>query len=54
MKVRASAVRRYLIDAGVSPARVVARGYGDDVPDSMDESREARRANRRVEVRAIK
>lgn len=45
---RAQAVVRYLKDKGVSPARIVARGYGKQKPrasDPLDPS------NRRVEAR---
>ncbi len=48
---RANAVRRYLIDQGVSPARIIARGFGDEAPEDDNSSAEGRRHNRRVEVR---
>lgn len=48
---RANAVRRYLIDQGVSPARIIARGYGDSAPESANTDASGRRENRRVEVR---
>lgn len=48
---RANAVRRYLIDQGVSPARIIARGYGDSAPESANDNAGGRRENRRVEVR---
>ncbi|MEN8719947.1 MAG: OmpA family protein, partial [Oceanococcaceae bacterium] len=51
---RASTVRRYLIDQGVSPARILSRGYGDEVPESDNTSASGRRDNRRVEVRTAR
>lgn len=48
---RAATVRRYLIDAGVEPGRILSRGYGDDAPATDNDSQSARRENRRVEVR---
>ena len=47
---RADSVRRYLVESGVSSARLVARGYGEAVnlrPDDND-------ANRRVEFHILK
>jgi outer membrane protein OmpA-like peptidoglycan-associated protein len=54
---RAEAVRRYLVRKGVSPKRLVARGYGEERPlrlvdrrrMSKAELREARALNRRVQ-----
>ena len=51
---RANIVRRYLIDQGVSPARILARGYGDEAPESENEDAAGRRENRRVEVRSAR
>jgi len=48
---RANAVRRYLIDQGVSPARIISRGFGDEAPDEVNNTAAGRRQNRRVEVR---
>ncbi len=45
---RAAAVRAYLVQAGVDPARLQARGYGEAEPLQPGTSPEAREANRRV------
>ena len=46
---RARSVRQYLIDAGVEPSRLMARGYGPDRPISPNITRRGRSQNRRVE-----
>lgn len=50
---RAEAVRRLLIERGVEPARLVARGYGEDRPISPEHSDAARSRNRRVEFQIL-
>ncbi|HSU43285.1 MAG TPA: OmpA family protein [Casimicrobiaceae bacterium] len=47
---RASAVRLALIDRGVDPARLVARGYGEDYPVASNTNPAGRQLNRRVEI----
>jgi OmpA-OmpF porin, OOP family len=47
---RADAVRDFLIDNGISPRRITARGYGEAAPVASNASRAGRRENRRVEV----
>ncbi len=47
---RAKAVRNYLVMRGISPDRIVARGYGEDRPVASNETAEGRAKNRRVEV----
>jgi outer membrane protein OmpA-like peptidoglycan-associated protein len=46
---RAEAVRRYLVDHGVAPARLAARGYGESRPVAVNDTDEGRQLNRRVE-----
>ncbi len=46
---RARAVRRYLIRKGISPRRMVAKGYGSTRPLVRAKTAEARAKNRRVE-----
>lgn len=46
---RAASVRRYLIAHGVAEARLEAHGFGPDCPLQPGRSRDARRANRRVQ-----
>ncbi len=50
---RADAVRAYLIQRGVGPARLVARGYGDAQPLASNQTLDGRRRNRRIELRRI-
>jgi len=51
---RAEAVVAYLIKRGVAADRLVAVGYGEDMPTMPGRSRKARNANRRVEFKVIK
>jgi len=46
---RVLTVRDYLIDKGVDPDRLTARGYGETRPIADNNTEEGRRANRRVE-----
>lgn len=56
---RAEAVRRYLINEGVAPVRLISKGYGASDPRmpvvglSGEKLKSARAANRRVELRLI-
>jgi OOP family OmpA-OmpF porin len=47
---RADAVRDFLIDNGISPRRITARGYGEAVSVASNTTRAGRQENRRVEV----
>ena len=47
--IRATTVLRYLIEAGVDPARLTATGYGDVIPVADNGTPEGRARNRRVE-----
>ncbi|MEO0811377.1 MAG: OmpA family protein [Myxococcota bacterium] len=46
---RADSVRRYLVERGVEPERLVAEGYGEEQPIDTNETAAGRRINRRVE-----
>ena len=46
---RAEAVRQYLIDHGIEPDRLIAKGYGESKPLVPNTSPENRAKNRRVE-----
>lgn len=48
-KQRAEAVRAYLIQQGIDPQRLSAKGYGATRPIADNESPEGREQNRRVE-----
>ena len=47
---RANSVRFALIKMGISPARIVAMGYGKDFPIASNDNASDRAMNRRVEV----
>ncbi len=47
---RADAVRDFLIGNGISPNRIIARGYGEADPVASNDTAAGRRENRRVEV----
>ena len=47
---RADAVRDFLIENGISPRRITARGYGEAVAVASNTTIAGRRENRRVEV----
>ena len=53
-KLRAESVRAYLIGKGIAKGRLVAKGFGPDVPIAGNETPEGREANRRVEFNIIK
>lgn len=46
---RANAVRYWILNKGIDPARVVANGYGEDNPIADNKTKEGRRLNRRIE-----
>ena len=50
---RADAVRAELVAAGLKPARVRARGYGETMPIDSNATEAGRARNRRVELRII-
>lgn len=47
---RATSVRDYLVNQGVTPAYIVARGYGETMPTASNNTAEGRQLNRRVEI----
>lgn len=53
-QLRAEAVAAFLVKMGVSPDRLVAKGYGDTQPIADNSTKEGRAANRRVEFVIIK
>jgi outer membrane protein OmpA-like peptidoglycan-associated protein len=50
---RAEAVMKYLIEKGLDPARVSAKGYGEQVPIVPNTTPENKAKNRRTEVRVL-
>jgi outer membrane protein OmpA-like peptidoglycan-associated protein len=51
---RADSVRFWLIQKGVSPDRVIARGYGEEFPRVPNDTADNKRMNRRIEFKRIK
>ncbi|WP_437968918.1 VIT domain-containing protein [Sorangium sp. So ce260] len=49
-QARAEAVRRYLVEQGVEPERLVARGHGSAMPLLENKTEQYRARNRRVEL----
>jgi outer membrane protein OmpA-like peptidoglycan-associated protein len=47
---RAEAVRDWLINQGISPERLEAKGFGATLPKASNETEEGRRENRRTEM----
>ena len=52
-QARADAVRAYLASRGLSPARMVSRGYGPDSPLATNTTAAGRAQNRRVELHQL-
>jgi outer membrane protein OmpA-like peptidoglycan-associated protein len=50
---RAEAVRRYLVEKGVEPSRLVAKGYGPDQPIDTNDTVAGRQKNRRTEFHSV-
>ena len=51
---RAQAVVNYLIQEGINPSALIAKGYGEEQPlASNDDEKEGRELNRRVELRVL-
>jgi len=47
---RAEAVRNFLVSNGITGDRIVARGYGESYPVTVNTTEAGRQQNRRVEV----
>lgn len=50
---RADAVKKYLVDKGVDPSRLIATGYGETMPVADNNTKSGRQQNRRVELKSI-
>ena len=51
---RADAVRDFLVDKGIHPDRITARGYGETDPVESNATATGRKENRRVEVLVLR
>ena len=51
---RANSVKDYLVNNGVSSARLSAAGYGESKPIASNRTRAGRAQNRRVEINLMK
>lgn len=51
---RADAVRTYLVEQGIAPERLSAKGYGPHKPVASNDSAEGRAQNRRVELKPLR
>lgn len=51
---RASSVRDYMMNRGIAPSRLIARGYGETRPIRDNQTKEGRKANRRVDLDVLK
>jgi outer membrane protein OmpA-like peptidoglycan-associated protein len=51
---RADAVRRFLVDKGVSSDSLVSKGYGDSNPIASNDTADGRFKNRRIEYKDLK
>jgi outer membrane protein OmpA-like peptidoglycan-associated protein len=50
---RALTVRNFLINSGIDPSRIRARGYGAERPVAINDTPEGRQQNRRIEFRIL-
>ncbi len=50
---RAEAVQNYLIEHGIDPARLTAKGYGSSRPQASNDTEEGRQENRRTEFKIL-
>jgi outer membrane protein OmpA-like peptidoglycan-associated protein len=51
---RANSIRNYLVNRGVSPGRLTAKGYGETRPKATNNTAEGRSENRRIEFYRLK
>jgi outer membrane protein OmpA-like peptidoglycan-associated protein len=47
---RATSVKDFLVNAGISPSRISTHGYGLEKPVDTNKTKEGRQKNRRVEI----
>ena len=51
---RAENVKKFMISLGVSPDKIVSKGFGSSKPIATNESEAGKALNRRVEIQFIK
>lgn len=51
--LRADAVKKYLVQKGIKPIRLIAKGYGANQPLADNTTEEGKQKNRRTEVRIL-
>ena len=51
---RAYSVKAYLVDKGINPARLSAKGFGPEKPIASNKTKKGRELNRRVEINLVK
>jgi len=51
---RAASVVAYLVKAGIAPARLKSKGFGDSRPAAANDTEEGRAKNRRIELVILK
>ena len=52
-EARAETVKNYLVSKGISPNRILSKGYGENHPIDTNDTPEGRQKNRRTEVRIL-
>jgi len=52
-EARANSVYKYLVDHGIDPARLSARGYGESMPIADNRTRNGRTQNRRIDFQIL-
>jgi outer membrane protein OmpA-like peptidoglycan-associated protein len=51
---RAESVRNWLVERGIDAGRIIAKGYGPELPIVPNDTPENKRKNRRIEFKRIK
>lgn len=50
---RAEAVKRYLVNKGIAPDRLMTKGYGESQPIADNKTKQGRKMNRRAELKVM-